>query len=76
MELLLAAEGKRPAYTRPGKKRNNFWALHRDIAPAHTPLLELQLLASVKATVTPHPPYSPDLAPCDFLSYPENEIEA
>jgi hypothetical protein len=27
-------------------------------------------------TVVPHPPYSPDLAPCDFaVSQIENEIE-
>jgi hypothetical protein len=23
----------------------------------------------------PHPPYSPDLAPCDFFLFPKNEIE-
>jgi len=29
-----------------------------------------------KMAVIPHPPYSPDLAPCDFFLFPKNEIEA
>jgi hypothetical protein len=26
-------------------------------------------------TVTPHPPYSPDLAPCDFSLFPRLKIK-
>jgi hypothetical protein len=26
--------------------------------------------------VFPHPPYSPDLAPCDFFIFPKMKIEA
>ena len=30
-----------------------------------------QFFKSEKVTVLPHPPYSPDLAPCDFFLYPK-----
>ena len=42
------------------------WVLHRDNAPAHTALSIRELLAKKNIPVLPHPPYSPDLAPCDF----------
>ena len=29
-----------------------------------------QFLAKNNMTVIPHPPYSPDLAPCDFFLFP------
>ena len=50
----------------PDKWCNNSWVLNRDNALAHV-LLVRQFLASTKTTVIPHPPYSPDLAPCDFF---------
>ena len=37
-----------------------------DNAPCHTSLLVRQFLSNKNITVCPHPPYSPDLAPCDF----------
>ena len=39
-------------------------------APAHTALSVTRYLASLGWTVVPHSPYSPDLAPCDFLLFP------
>ena len=39
--------------------------LHHDNAPPHTALSVTWYLASLGWTVVPHPPYSPDLAPCD-----------
>ena len=39
-------------------------------APAHTALSVTRYLASLGWTVVPHPPYSPDLAPCDFFLFP------
>ncbi|GBN39911.1 hypothetical protein AVEN_108299-1 [Araneus ventricosus] len=33
----------------------------------HTPICMRQFLATRKVTVLEHPPYSPDLAPADFL---------
>ena len=41
-----------------------------DNAPAHTALSVTRYLATLGWTVVPHPPYSPDLAPCDFFLFP------
>ena len=43
------------------------WILHHDNAPAHAAFSVVQFLTSKGITVTPQPPYLPDLAPCDFL---------
>ena len=43
------------------------WILHHDNAPAHTALNVKQFLVSKEITTLHHPPYSPDLAPCDFF---------
>uniref|UniRef100_A0A8C4QZV8 Mos1 transposase HTH domain-containing protein n=1 Tax=Eptatretus burgeri TaxID=7764 RepID=A0A8C4QZV8_EPTBU len=48
----------------------NKWILHHDNTPAHTTLSVMQLLADKQITVLEHPPYSPDLAPCDFFLFP------
>jgi len=45
------------------------WFLHHDNAPAHTALSVQQFLAKNNMTVIPHPPYSPDLAPCNFFLF-------
>ena len=45
---------------------NNRWILHHDNAPAHNALSIRQFLAEKQITTLEHPPYSPDLAPCDF----------
>ena len=46
---------------------NNTWMLHHDNVPAHAALLTRRFLTYNNMTVVPHPPYSPDLAPRDFL---------
>ncbi|PNF14149.1 hypothetical protein B7P43_G17665 [Cryptotermes secundus] len=43
------------------------WFFHHDNAPAHTALSVRQSLTKNGMTPVPHPPYSPDLAPCDFF---------
>lgn len=40
--------------------------VHFDNAPAHTAKVTLDYLASHNLKTMDHPPYSPDLAPCDF----------
>ena len=50
---------------RPEKWANGF-LLHHDNSPWHTSLLIREFLAAKSLPVCPHPPYSPDLAPCDF----------
>ena len=47
------------------------WLLHHDNAPAHTALSVRQFLAQKQTAVLDHPPYSPDLAPCDFWLFPK-----
>jgi histone-lysine N-methyltransferase SETMAR len=42
------------------------WVLHHDNAPAHDALRVRKFLAKKSITKMDHPPYSPDLAPCDF----------
>jgi transposase len=53
----------------------NTWLLHHDNAPSHTSVLTHQFLAKNKIAVIPHPPYSPDLAPCDFLLFPKMKLK-
>ena len=43
------------------------WILHHNNAPAHSALLACEFLARNSITVLEHPPYSPDLAPCNFF---------
>ena len=45
------------------------WFLHHDNAPAHTALCVNRYLGSQGWIIVPNPPYSSDLAPCDFF-YP------
>jgi len=47
------------------------WLLQHDNAPAHTALSIQEFLAKKYIPVLPHPPYSPDLAPCDFYLFPK-----
>ena len=49
----------------------NSWLLHHDNAPAHNALSIRQFLAERNVTVLAQPPYSPDLAPCDFFLFPK-----
>ena len=47
------------------------WALHHDNAPAHTAHSIQVFLASHGIPVIQQPPYSPDMAPCDFWFFPQ-----
>lgn len=55
---------------RPEAWKSKSWILHHDNAPAHSALSVREFLASKNIPVVPHPPYSPDLAPCDFFLFP------
>ena len=54
----------------PEKWRDGDWILHHDNAPAHTSHLVQQFLAKHGTAQFKQPPYSPDLAPCDFFLFP------
>jgi len=45
--------------------------LQHDNAPTHTALSIREFLAKKNIPVLPHPPYRPDLAPCDFYLFPK-----
>jgi len=52
---------------RPELWKNNSQLLHHDNAPAHLSLLVRDCLAKNNTVIMPQPPYSPDLAFCDFF---------
>ncbi|XP_076165947.1 dihydropteridine reductase isoform X1 [Ptiloglossa arizonensis] len=56
---------------RPDLWKNKNWLLHHDNASAHTSLLVRDFLAKNNTLMMPQPPYSPDLAPCDFFLFPK-----
>lgn len=43
---------------------------HQDNAPAHKSAISMAKLQELRYELVPHPPYSPDLAPCDYYLYP------
>jgi transposase len=47
------------------------WVLHHDNTPSHTALSITEFLAKKDIPTLPQPPYSPDLAPCDFTLFPK-----
>jgi len=53
---------------RPEMWSSSDWFLHHN-APAHTALSVQQFLAKNNMTIIPHPPYPPNLAPCDFFLF-------
>jgi len=55
---------------RQQKWRDGDWILHHDIALAHSSHLVQQFLAIHRTAQLQQPPYSPDLAPCDFFLFP------
>ena len=47
------------------------WHFHQDNAPVHNSILVTDYLIKMGIKTVPHPPYSPDLAPCDFWLFPK-----
>ena len=45
---------------------DNSWFLHHDNVPSHTALVLRDHLSKNSTHIVPQPPYSPNLAPCDF----------
>ena len=57
---------KRPALFKSGQ-----WYFHQDNAPVQNPILVTDFLTKMGIKTVPQPPYSPDLAPCDFWLFPK-----
>ena len=51
------------------------WLLHDDTAPSHQALITREFLARNSIIALPQPPYSPDLAPCDFFLFPKMKLQ-
>lgn len=64
VNLLAAIRKKRPDLARSG------FILHHDNAPAHESHLVKSAITELVIERLRHPPYSPDLAPCDFWLFP------
>ena len=47
------------------------WLFHHDNAQVHNALEIREFLAKINIAVLEQPPYSPDLAPCDFFLFPK-----
>ena len=58
--------GKRPALFKSGQ-----WHFQQDNAPVHNSILVTDYLTKMGIKTVPHPPYSRDLAPCDFWLFPK-----
>ena len=57
---------KRPALFKSGQ-----WHFHQDNAPVNNSILVTDNLTKMDIKTIPHPPYNPDLAPCDFWLFPK-----
>ena len=44
---------------------------HKDNAPVHNSILVTDYLTKMNIKTVPQPPYSQDLAPCDFCLFPK-----
>ena len=47
------------------------WYFQQDNAPVHNSILVTDYMTKMGIKTVPHPPYSPDLAPCDFCLFPK-----
>lgn len=56
---------------RPEYRNQGTWCLLHDNAPAHKSKIVCDFLAQKSIVVLQHPPYSPDLSPCDFWLFPK-----
>ena len=58
-------------FKRPGLFKSGQWHFHLDNAPVHNSILVTNNLTKMGIKTVPQPPYSPDLALCDFCLFPK-----
>ena len=56
---------------RPALFKSAQWHFHQDNAPDDNSILVTDYLTKMGIKAVPHPPYSTDLAPCDFCLFPK-----
>ena len=59
-------QGKRQALFKSGQ-----WHFHPDSEPVNNSILVTDYLTKISIKTVPHPPFCPDLAPCDFWLFPK-----
>ena len=62
---------KRFCWKRPALFKSGQWHFHQDNTPVHNSILFTHYLTKMGIKTVPHPPYSPDLAPCYFCLFPK-----
>ena len=62
---------KRFRRKRPALFKSAQWHFHQDNTPVHNSILVTDYLSKMGIKTVPHPPYSQDLAPCDFWLFPK-----
>ena len=62
---------KRFSRKRPALFKLSQWHFQQDNAPVHNCILVIEYLNKMGIKTIPQPPYSPDLAPCDFWLFPK-----
>ena len=62
---------KRFRWKRPALFKSGQWYFLQDNAPVHNSILITDYLSKMAIKTVPQPPYSPDLAPCDFWLFPK-----
>ena len=55
----------------PALFKSGQWHFHADNAPVHNSILVTDYLTKMGIKTLPQPPYSPDIAPCDFCLSPK-----
>ena len=62
---------KRFRRKRPELFKSGEWHFHQDNAAVHNSTLVIDYLTKMAIKTVRHPPYSPDVAPCDFCLFPK-----
>ncbi len=62
---------KRKDMWRVGPDNFRSFLLHHDNASSHTAAPTVDFLEASQIKILEHPPYSPDLAPCDYFLFPK-----
>ena len=62
---------KRFCRKRPTLFKSGQWHFHQDNTPVHNSILVTDYLSKMGIKTVHHPPYSPDLASCDFCLFPK-----
>ena len=62
---------KRFRRKRPALFKSSLCHFHQDNTPVHNSILVTDCLTKMGIKTVHHPPYNPDLAPCDFFLFPK-----